>query len=125
MALYHLLSIGADPSVLATRSDVLKQAGYLVSTASSETSARQILGQGGFDLVVVCHSLPTSDRHKIMQAVRASEHTPKIVSIARSPEPESAADATVHSLDGPDRLLQCIAEVLGEGTTRIARLEPR
>jgi DNA-binding response OmpR family regulator len=124
MALYHLLSIGADPSVLATRSDVLKQAGYLVSTASSETSARQILGQGGFDLVVVCHSLSPSDRLKIMQLVRSSQRA-KVVAISRSPEPEPSADASVHSLDGPDRLLECIAEVLGSGTTRISRLEPR
>jgi DNA-binding NtrC family response regulator len=124
MALYHLLSIGSDPSVLATRSDVLKQAGYLVSTASSETSARQILGQGGFDLVVVCHSLSSSDRMKIMQSVRSTQRA-KVVAINRSPEPEPDADASVHSLDGPDRLLECIAEVLGSGTTRISRLEPR
>ncbi|MEO6120526.1 MAG: hypothetical protein ABIP12_07550 [Terriglobales bacterium] len=122
MALFHLLSIGTDPSVLATRSDVLKRAGYLVSTASSESSARQILGQGGFDLVVVCHSLTSADRLKIMQAVRATETSPKLVAINRSPEPEAAADASIHSLDGPDRLLECIAEVLGEGTTRISKL---
>ncbi len=122
MALYHLLSIGADPSVLATRSDVLKRAGYLVSTASSETSARQILGQGGFDLVVVCHSLTSADRTKILQAARSSEKSPKIVAINRQSEPEADADASVHSLDGPARLLECIAEVLGEGTTRVAKL---
>jgi len=123
MALYHLLSIGADPSVLATRSDVLKRAGYLVSTASSEVSARKILGERGFDLVVVCHSLSPADRVKIMQAARASENAPKVVAISRTPEPEPAADGSVHSLDGPDKLLECIAEVLGEGSGRIQRLE--
>jgi DNA-binding response OmpR family regulator len=122
LALYHLLSIGADPSVLATRSDVLKRAGYLVSTASSESSARQILGQGGFDLVVVCHSLSSADRSKVVQAVRASEKAPKIVAISRQSEPEADADGSVHSLDGPAKLLECIAEVLGEGTTRVTKL---
>ncbi len=57
-----------------------------------------------------------------MQAVRASENAPKVVSINRQVEPEADADASVHSLDGPARLLECIAEVLGEGTTRISRL---
>lgn len=124
MALYHLLSIGADPSVLATRSDVLKRAGYLVSTASSETSARQIMQEAGFDLVVVCHSLTVADRRKVIAAAQESQRRPKIIAIHRE-ERESAADANVHSLDGPDRLLQVIAEVLGEGTQRISRLEPR
>lgn len=124
MALFHLLSIGADPSVLATRSDVLKRAGYLVSTASSETSACQIMREGGFDLVVVCHSLTVADRRKVIEAAQESHRKPKIIAIHRE-ERDAAADASVHSLDGPDRLLEVIAEVLGEGTQRISRLEPR
>jgi len=124
VALFHLLSIGADPSVLATRSDVLKRAGYLVSTASSEISARQVMKEAGFDLVVVCHSLTLADRRKVIQAAQESARRPKIIAIHRE-EREAAADASVHSLDGPDRLLEVIAEVLGEGTQRISRLEPR
>jgi DNA-binding response OmpR family regulator len=122
MALYHLLSIGADPSVLATRSDVLKRAGYLVSTATTESSARKILGEAGFDLVVVCHSLAAADRMKVIQAAQQATSSPKIVAIHRGEERIMAADASVHSLDGPDKLLETIAEVLGEGTSRVQKL---
>lgn len=122
MALYHLLSIGADPSVLATRSDVLKRAGYLVSTASSEVSARKIMGEAGFDLIVVCHSLSSADRMKVITTAKAATSQPKIVAIHRGEDREPAADANVHSLDGPDKLLETIATVLGEGTGRISRL---
>lgn len=121
MSLFHLLSIGADPSVLATRSDVLKRAGYLVSTASSETSARTILEQSDFDMVLICHSLPAVDRQKVIGVARSAAKSPKIVAIHRG-EKEAAADGAVHSLDGPDKLLQCIAEVLGEGTSRVSKL---
>ncbi len=122
MAVYHLLSIGADPSVLATRSDVLKRAGYLVSTATSETSARKIMGEAGFDLVVVCHSLAPADRMKVILSAKSSGSQPKIIAIHRGDERDPSADANVHSLDGPDKLLETIAEVLGEGTGRIQRL---
>jgi len=122
LALYHLLSIGTDPSVLATRSDILKRAGYLVSTATSESSARKILNEANFDLVVVCHSLPPAERMKVLQAVKQTETTPKIVAIHRGGNETTPVDGSVHSLDGPDKLLQTIAEVLGEGTGRISRL---
>jgi DNA-binding response OmpR family regulator len=122
VALYHLLSIGADPSVLATRTDVLKRAGYLVSMASSEVSARQIMDKAGFDLIVVCHSLAPADRMKVIGSAKASDSRPKIISIHRGDDREPDADAHVHSLDGPDKLLETIASVLGEGTTRISSM---
>jgi DNA-binding response OmpR family regulator len=122
MALYHLLAIGSDPSVLATRADVLKQAGYLVSIASSESSACHILDQANFDLVIVCHTFSPSDRRRVVEAARRSNSRPRVISINRGPETEMAADATIHSLDGPDALLRSVAEVLGEGTGRVQRL---
>jgi DNA-binding response OmpR family regulator len=114
MSRYHLLSVGADPSILSTRTDVLKRAGFNVTATTSERDAQRTLSEENFDLIVICHSLPLSDRRKLMQAVRESKYLPKIVVINRSPEPEPAADASIHSLDGPDRLLECIAELLEE-----------
>ncbi|HUS19533.1 MAG TPA: hypothetical protein VMZ25_07770, partial [Terriglobales bacterium] len=92
MTSFHLLAVGADPSVLATRADVLKRAGYQVTTGSSEEAAQRLLGTGTFNVIVICHSFAPAQRARVVKAARAANPVPKIVVINRSPEPEAGAD---------------------------------
>ena len=99
------LSVGKDPVLLETRNKVLRSGGYSVVSSASSTEALRVFLAGDFDLVILCHSIPKSERQALAKAVH--DHSPKttvVVISAGLPVPEPPADATIES--GPQQLLQ-------------------
>jgi CheY-like chemotaxis protein len=68
--MHQVLSVGADLSLLYTRSLVLEKAGASVSTATPE-QALLLLDTYAFDLLVLCHSTHDRDMHELCRAARA------------------------------------------------------
>jgi CheY-like chemotaxis protein len=113
MAHNSVLSLGLDPVLLQTRSEVLRAAGYLVHTATSTDAAIQMLVSGDLDLVVICHSLPARERSRVIAAIKAAKPSAKVLVVRTNGEAtKGEADASVHSLDGPESLLARVASLI-------------
>lgn len=67
-----VLSIGFDLAVLNARNLVLESAGYIVVPAMSAEQALQVLLDGDFDLVILCHSLPIEVCELLTRFIRTS-----------------------------------------------------
>jgi DNA-binding response OmpR family regulator len=111
-----ILSVGQEPMLLDTRSLILRAAGYLVESALSIKQAIHHLRTGDFDLVVLCHSIPSQERDRLVCLVRASGSTIPIVTVvpmsASEHHSEGLADATIAG--DPRKLLLGIREALSK-----------
>jgi CheY-like chemotaxis protein len=106
-----VLAVGFEPSLMTARMLVLQSAGYVVVRGSSLKETVDHLQSGGFDLVLLCHSVPATDRERLTSLIRASGSRIPIVSIAGSlGECDAFANATLE--DGPNKFLAGIREVL-------------
>jgi CheY-like chemotaxis protein len=114
-----ILSVGLNAAFLSSRASFLVSAGYLVISALSVKEAIRLFQVGGFDLIVLCHSIPHKDRERLTCLIRASGSFIPVVSVTESPEKQDAfPDATLGESD-PAMFLTGIRKVLGR-----ARKEP-
>jgi hypothetical protein len=112
MPLTLVLSVGPDASLLGARNRVLLAAGYLIESASSLNEAAYRFLTGDFDLVILCHSVPTRERERLTCLIRASGSRTPIVSISGSlHQCDAFATATIE--DGP-KVLMDIRAVLNK-----------
>jgi hypothetical protein len=101
MPLTLVLSVGLDASLLKNRNIVMRSAGYLVESASSVNEAAHRFLAGDFDLVILCHSVPTRERERLTGLIRASGSLTPVISISGNLRQYDAfATATIE--DGPD-----------------------
>jgi CheY-like chemotaxis protein len=111
MMLGMVLAVGFDPSLMTARILVLQSAGYVVVRASSPEETIDQFRSGDFDLVLLCHSVPTADRERLTRLIRASGSSTPIVSIAGSlGECDAFAHATLE--DGPNKFVAGIRDAL-------------
>ena len=107
-----ILSVGHHPALLETRNLILRAAGYKVEEAASIKQAIRQFQAGNFDLVLLCHSIPTTERERLAGLIRASGASTSVASIATiAGGPEDVfVDETFES--DPRKLLPGIKEVL-------------
>jgi CheY-like chemotaxis protein len=123
LTMVMVLAVGLDFSLLRTRNQVLQSAGYTVIPALSITEAVERFRDGDFDLVILCHSVPTQERGRFTRLIRASGSRTPIVSISeRSSQCDAFADATLE--DYPSKFLRGIEEVLEKVVKTTATLPP-
>jgi len=67
-----ILSVGLDPELLGTRNLVLETAGYTVVSAYSVREAVERFQQGDFNLILVCQSIPASEKVRFSQWIRTT-----------------------------------------------------
>jgi CheY-like chemotaxis protein len=123
-----VLAVGFEPSLMTARMLVLQSAGYVVVRGSSLKETVDHLQSGDFDFVLLCHSVPTTDRKRLTSLIRTSGSHIPIVSIAGSlGECDAFAHATLE--DGPNKFLTGLREVLIKTleipATRTAKSEVR
>jgi CheY-like chemotaxis protein len=106
-----VLAVGFESSLMTARMLTLQSAGYVVVRGSSLKETVHHLQSDDFDLVLLCHSVPATDRRRLTSLIRASGSRIPIVSIAGSlSECDAFANATLE--DGPNKFLAGIREVL-------------
>lgn len=100
MPLTLVLTVGSDSSLLGSRSEVLKSAGYMVVSALSIREAVDRFQDGDFDLIILCHSIPTKDRERLIGLIRASGSLTPIICIAKtSGQPDVFQTSTLNEND--------------------------
>jgi DNA-binding response OmpR family regulator len=116
---YLLLSVGRDPLLMRTRTVLLGEAGYSVMPSFTSRDAFQIFVSRDIDLVILCHTIPQSEKGKLIVSMKERNKRTPIVSIHADGETDGQlVDAYVHSLDGPEALLSCVAKILDKSTGR-------
>ncbi len=73
MPIFCVLSLGYDDILMPLRSLLLHQAGYLVIETYSLGEVLKRIKAGGFDLLLICHTVPVDQRDAIIEAVHQSQ----------------------------------------------------
>lgn len=110
-----ILIVGHDEHLLATRQWVLQTRGYQVMTVQRASAVRTVPLAGPVRLVVLCHTLSPAETELAESA--AGERWPGVKHLTLSPErgraPTGLLGQLLHTLDGPDKLLSMVTELVG------------
>ena len=110
----HILSVSYDEALLRTRQLLLERHSYRVTSALGFQDAEKrcrLNGHDSYDLFVLGHSIPQSDKNQLIRIFR--EHCPApVLSLLRHLE-TGAKDADYHvPVDNPQELLHAVDGVL-------------
>lgn len=108
----NVLSVCLSAGPLLTRNAVLRRAGYRVVAAIGLDEALEAAYSGAFDLVIVGHLFDEAEKNMIATAAgRAGAKVLCMYSESQPPEVQ-AATVFIHNLDGPERLVSTVADLL-------------
>lgn len=68
----RVLSVSCDATLLNSREHVLSHSGIVVVSALGISNALRSCENGDFDLLLLCHSIPTKDKSEIIRRFRQS-----------------------------------------------------
>jgi DNA-binding response OmpR family regulator len=108
-----ILILTTDQELASLRQRVLEAAGHEVTSKITEKDVMEAVEKKvPFDVALVCHHLPTATARKIIRMFHDGNREGKIVFISHiyGEWPEVEADRYVVGADGPDALIQVIAE---------------
>jgi DNA-binding response OmpR family regulator len=109
----HILSISYDESLLETRARLLQNAGFQVTSTIGFADAQTVCGKNKYDLIVICHTVPRSDKTLLAKSIRGSE-CGQILSLRKHENPPmEEAQWSVDSSTGPEVLLRTVTDILG------------
>lgn len=113
MAARSILCVSYDRTVLESRSQALQECGYEVAGTLSIEEAFDLLLSRKFDLVIIGHRFPKSDKKSLAAEVRDHWETPLVLICGATPETDIAADEKVNALDGTPALVAAAQRLLG------------
>ncbi|MFL6313626.1 MAG: hypothetical protein ACJ71W_16120 [Terriglobales bacterium] len=105
-----ILSVSYDLSLLATRKMLLEQKGYSVTNALGFTQSIKECRSGGFDLFILGHSIPQSDKLALIDSFRTNCPAP-ILSLERHGEDFVPCDYHA-SPDKPEKFVEAVENIL-------------
>jgi len=115
----RILSVSYDEVLLKTRALLLEYQGYEVVSCHEFDTALTHCKEGGFDLLILGHSIPDSDKQKFFQAFRQTCRG-SIISLCRSTE--TSIEGSDFQIDpDPERLLKLVDEVIRQRPSQSPR----
>jgi DNA-binding NtrC family response regulator len=100
-----------EAEVMAVQKKMFERAGYTVECAQGRAAAEQSLRKGGYDVVVLGHTLTKDDRHHLpYKAKKSGEETRVLVLHASGKHP--AVDFAVDSRDGEKAVLAALGALV-------------
>ncbi|HEY6184754.1 MAG TPA: hypothetical protein VIW67_21100 [Terriglobales bacterium] len=108
--LKHILSVSYDRSLLVTRQMLLESRGCTVTSALGFTQAMSHCRGTAFDLFILGHSIPETDKRELINTFRSNCSAP-ILSLER--HGDSFVPCDFHaSPDDPAKLLEVVETIL-------------
>ncbi len=107
----RILSVSYDEPLLRTRHMLLQQSGYEVVSTLGFTESLRHCKQGSFDLFILGHSIPYSDKMQLVERFRGVCSAP-IISLRRSSGEQLVDGADHHIEPDPEPLLDLVARIL-------------
>lgn len=108
----RILSVSYDEPLLRTRHMLLQHSGYDTVSSLGFTESLQHCRQGSFDLFILGHSIPYSDKKQLVQTFR-SICTAPIISLRRSSGEQLVDGADYHIEPDPEPLLELVQRIVG------------
>jgi DNA-binding response OmpR family regulator len=105
----RILSVSYDEVLLRTRHMLLEREGYEVVSAAGFSASLEKCTQGGYDLFVLGHSIPQSEKQKLVEEFRSTCPAP-IISLRRSSGEQLVVHADYHIEPDPEPLLKLISD---------------
>jgi len=106
----RILSVSYDETLLRTRQFLLQREGYDVVSSCGFTESLKLCEQGGFDLFILGHSIPLSDKQALIDGFRRTCVGP-IISLQRAIG-ERLEGADFHINPDPEELLSQLSEIV-------------
>ena len=106
----EILSVSYDASLLATRRMLLEQRGYHVISGLGFTQAIAHCKHPSFDLFILGHSIPISDKQELIRTFKEHCSAP-ILSLERHGEERIVCDFHA-SPDDPEDFLATVGRIL-------------
>jgi DNA-binding response OmpR family regulator len=106
----RIFSVSYDTSLLATRQMLLEQKGYTVTSALGFSKAIDLCRQSHFDLFILGHSIPNTDKVHLIKTFRESCPAP-VLSLERHGEDRVSTDFHA-SPDDPHQFLRVVDDIL-------------
>ncbi len=99
----RILSISYDRALLWTRQMLLEQLGYDVVSAEGFSQAWEAAekGEGPFDLIILGHSIPPTDKKAMVNQMRRSCACPILALLRPHEAPVAEAAASIDAGDPP------------------------
>lgn len=107
-----VLCISFDKTVSDSRSAILRQGGYAVTAITSAEEALQLLAREKFDLVVIGHRFPKTNKQELAAQAREQGKIPVLLVCGASADTDIPADARVYALEGAEGLLAAVRTLL-------------
>lgn len=110
----RVLMVGRLRELALYRAEVLRQAGFTVSTPQDEHEALQIMQRGDFDAIVLSYTLPNDMVQQLAESARDYCPDCPIIAITGTSlfDRRIAPDAVAVANDGPGALLSALNRVL-------------
>jgi DNA-binding NtrC family response regulator len=108
--LKHILSVSYDRSLLVTRQMLLESRGCTVTSALGFTQAISHCRDCAFDLFILGHSIPETDKRELINTFRSNCSAP-ILSLERHGDTFVPCDFHA-SPDDPAKLLEVVERIL-------------
>ena len=103
---------------MRTRTVLLGEAGYSVLPSFTSRAAFQIFIARDIILVILCHTIPQEEKSKLIVSMKERKRAPIVCIHVDGEADGKLVDAYLHSLDGPEVLLSCVAKVLDKSIGR-------
>ena len=109
----RILSVSYDDLLLHTRHLLLEREGYDVVSSIGFIESLEHCKRGGFDLFILGHSIPHSDKQQLVETFRRVCPAP-IISLRRNAGEQLVRGAEYHIEPDPETLLNLASRVLGQ-----------
>ena len=106
----RILSVSYDEPLRRTRHMMLKAEDYEVTSCACMEDALMQCREGPFDLFILGHSIPATDKHRLIDTFKRYSHS-IIISLIRNSGDDFVAGVDYHLETDPEPLLKLIAEI--------------
>ena len=107
----NILSVGNNPSLMSSRTLILRSAGYLVEEAHTVDKAINLVAEDFIDAMLICHTVPRNDQQVLISAARRKRSLMPILCL-RSYAYESVAKTCIAVDNEPEALLNAVRKAL-------------
>ncbi len=107
MAIPQILSVGKDRTLMASRTLILRGAGYRVEEAYSVDKAIKLVEADSIDATLICHTVPRPERQLLVAVIREKRRLMPVLCI-RSYAYEAPPSTCIAVENEPANLLDAV-----------------
>jgi DNA-binding response OmpR family regulator len=111
MAAPHIISAGYDPTLMKSRSMLLRHAGFVVDEAFNIMGVLGLVKADSVDAVVLCHTIPGREQRWLISSVRKVHRSLPIICI-KGNDYDSPTEDCLITANEPVDLLEVIRSAI-------------